>query len=167
MGMTPAERLIAAANCQEPDCVPVALVDLIPVYFRKWVRASGRKVGKDLASRLEAQLDFFQQWPEVVPWIDGPAGLGIGLRSWPDRPEHREGNTQASLHVSRTFITEKLKNAEVADPYANERLSRVLDQWRRSIDNLPAEARHKYGGLVWSFKVPTPLGSVPSSPFQR
>jgi 5-methyltetrahydrofolate--homocysteine methyltransferase len=62
MRITPAKRLITAANCLEPDMVPVS-ISFKPIYFRKWLRASGRQVGEDLASKLEVQLELpSQHW---------------------------------------------------------------------------------------------------------
>ena len=111
MKMTPAERLVTAVNCREPDRIPVHLM-FGPPYFRNWARTVGRQVGEDLTSKLEAELEFFEQWPEIVPLINGPSGQGaVGLRSWLDRRTLRSGMQPPSQHWSIELVREKLKKA--------------------------------------------------------
>lgn len=165
MGMTPVERLIAAANCQEPDRVPVHLRFLPGFsYFNQWARASGKKEvgeGIDLTSKLELQLDFFQQWPDIVPLINGPpfGRAPVGLDFLSDRKVSGPG-MRASERQSREIIKERLKKAKIPDPHTDEGMLEALDEWRRCIDHLPSEARREYGGLVWNFHFEEPFGRV-------
>lgn len=167
MGMTPVERLIAAANCEEPDRVPVHLRFLPGFsYFNQWARASGKeevKENQDLTSKLKLQLDFFQQWPDIVPLINGPTfgQASVGLGSLSDRKVAGSG-MRAAEHQNREITREKLKKAKIRDPYTDEEMLEALDEWQRYIDHLPSEARREYGGLVWNFQVEEPFGSVAS-----
>ncbi|MAH38913.1 MAG: hypothetical protein CL873_00020 [Dehalococcoidales bacterium] len=164
MAMTPVERLITAANCQEPDRVPIHL-RLIPgfSYFNQWARTSGKKEiseDLDLTSKLELQLEFFQQWPDIVPMINGPSGYGpVGLVSLLGKKAPESGAI-ASMHQSREIIKERLKEAKIPNPDTDEGVLKALDEWQRYIDHLPSEVRHEYGGLVWNFGFGDPLGSV-------
>ncbi|MFC2073206.1 hypothetical protein ACFLUU_11050, partial [Chloroflexota bacterium] len=162
MGMTPVERLIAAANCQEPDRVPVHLRFLPGFkYFNQWAAISGKKEvreGMDLKSKLEIQLEFFQQWPNVVPVINAPTSrASVGLISLSDR-KAPSAEMIGSENMSREIVKERLKKAKIPDPHTDERMLEDLDEWQKYIDNLPSEARREYGGLVWNFHVGGLLG---------
>lgn len=160
MEMTPAERLLAAVNCKEPDFVPVQLI-LSPVYFRKWAFAVSGAVGEDRALRMKAELEFFRQWPAVVPLISGPAGQGaVGLRSWMDRRTLQSDIQPPSQHWSKKLVKEKLIKARVPDPYHEGWMPKALHDWQSFINDMPKEARSQYGGLIWTFQVPGPLVSV-------
>ncbi|MFC2055965.1 uroporphyrinogen decarboxylase family protein [Chloroflexota bacterium] len=166
MGMTPVERLITAVNCQEPDRVPVQLRFLPGFkYFNQWATISGKKEiseDLDLKSKLEIQLEFFQQWPDVVPEISGPtARVSVGLSSLLDK-KGAESGMGVSQHMSREIVTERLKKAKIPDPHTDERMLEALDEWQRYIDHLPPETCREYGGLVWRFGTGGPFGSVAS-----
>lgn len=160
MTMTPADRLITAVNCQEPDCVPVTF-SFKSVYFHNWARAKGRPIADTLAAQFELQLDFFRQWPAVVPAIGGPLNQGaVGLLYWLEKDSLPSDTPPPSRHWSRDTVSEKLNKASIPDPYFDGWLPDGLNDWQRHIDNLPPEARRDHGGLVWTFGVPGPLGSV-------
>ena len=161
MRMTPAERLIAASNCREPDCVPVVLHGLMPVYFRNWMHNSHKEIGEDLTAKIEMEIEFYQQWPEVVPIIEEPKGGNlIGICSWFSKKEENKGGWWACQNLSRKDVNKKLNKAKVADPLIDERLQKVLKNWQEHIDHLPSDARLNYGGLIWNFEPPGALECI-------
>ncbi len=160
MKMTPVERLMTAVNYHEPDCVPVSL-SFLPVYIRKWARSSGREVVEDIALKLRVQLEFFQQWPEVVPSLGSlPRQGAVGLLYWLDRKTLPSDTAPPSQHWSSETVKEKMKKARMPDPYDDGWMPGALNDWQRYIDHLPTEARREYGGLLWTLGVPGPLESV-------
>lgn len=158
--MTPAERLIAAVNCREPDVVPVSL-NFKPIYVRKWLQEKGRPMSDDLAARIESEIEFFSQWPDVVPSLTGPSGQGaVGLLSWLDRKALPSDTPPPSQHWSIAEVKGRLKKAKIPDPYRDGWMPEALADWQRHIENIPAAVRRKYGSLIWMFSMLGPLSAV-------
>lgn len=161
MGMSPVERLTTAAAGAEPDRVPVIL-RFKPVYFKKWYRSVGRDPGDDLESQLRAQLEFFRQWPEVVPLLPSPPNQGaVGLLAWLGRKLPSD-TPPPSAHWTLDDLRRRFRSAKLPDAQADEWMPEALGQWQEYIDRLPPDARRAYGGLVWCLQVPGPLSGLGS-----
>ncbi len=160
MTMTIVERLLTAVNCREPDKVPVSF-NFKPVYVRQWARDQRRSMGEDVASRIKAELDFFRQWPEVVPSLNGPPGTGaVGLLGWLDKKSLPADTPPPSQHWEIATVRQRLREAQVLDPHRDAWMPAALEIWQSYINLLPPEAREQYGSLVYTLGIPGPVGSV-------
>lgn len=165
--MHPLERLKTVANGGVPDRVPVDLgfsFKRYPAYLQQWASTTGKEVGRDPESKLQARWEFYRdQYPGVVPELERPVGTGpVGLFSLLDERKVKTSDSMPpSLHLDETEFAEMVDDGKVIrDPYEDEWMRGALDEWRSYVDAMPAEAREEYGGTAYTLSAVCPLFAI-------